>query len=257
MRLYRWYEFLGHESRFLFIFTRGFYKNEAIHKVVRKLIKKTVKDPDLAKKLTPDYAMGCKRITPSDGYLQSYNRENVTLVTDKIQRITEEGIKTDSEEYQFDAIVYATGFSLIKSCTEAYIAIGQNGKVLQEVWGDTPSAYLGIAVPDFPNMFLLLGPNTGLGHNTVLYMTECQVNHTVKCIKSLLTQSKKSMVVKPSVHKEYMEWVYETMKNRSFHSGCSSWYVNERGVNFTLWPSHLNKYWWVTSNFQRNNYTYQ
>ena len=249
-------------------------------KVVELLTQHTmtvVKDPEIAKKLIPSFEMGCKRVTPSNEYLQSYNRDNVTLVTEGIDCITEDGIKTkDGKVHEVDTIVFATGFSPIESGT-AYDAYGLNGihdsseKVqmnghvvngtvngkisLKDEWGDYPNAYKGITYPGYPNTFFLLGPGTGLGHNSVVFMIECQVAYVVDAIRNMIESDIKSINVKKRVNDEYQEWVQECMKNKVFNStNCKSWYKNKHGVNYTLWPSHLTHYWWITRKFDIENY---
>ena len=251
-------------------------------------------DGETAKKLTPSYEVGCKRITPSNGYLQSFNRDNVTLVTDGIDHITENGIKTrDGTLYEVDTIVYATGFSPIESwkVTDMYGLNGYpgttklsecepeahmnghiptadepvehnkeskstNGRInLKDEWRDAPNAYKGITYPGYPNTFFLLGPGTGLGHNTVVYMIECQVAYTLDAIRNMIETDIKSVDVKKWANDGYQEWVQDCMKNKVFNSpSCTSWYRNKRGLNYTLWPSHLVHYWWITRQFDINNY---
>ena len=222
-----------------------------VHDLVRKYIKATVKDQDLAAKLTPDYDMGCKRITPSDTYLAAYNKEFVHLNTTKIDSFTKEGIRTaDGAEHEFDTIIYATGFDL-EASAKPFEQHGVGGS-MEEDYGDAPSAYLGISHPNHPNFFLILGPGTGLGHNSIIYMIECQVNYTMEGIlrflsKSLyleVSSSSKSsssrmlksgarlMAVKPEVFRDYLDFVKENMKGKVFadNSQCTSWYTNSRLV---------------------------
>ena len=229
-------------------------------------------DAETAKKLTPSYEVGCKRITPSNHYLQSFNRDNVTLVTDGIDHITENGIKTkDGILYEMDTIIFATGFSPIESwkVTDMYGLNGNsklsesesevlnghiptmdhtvelkrekksmNGTInLKDEWQDAPNAYKGITYPGYPNTFFLLGPGTGLGHNTVVYMIECQVAYAIDAIRNMIETEIKSVDVKKRVNDGYQDWVQDCMKNKVFNSpSCTSWYRNKRGLNYTLWP---------------------
>ena len=249
--------------------------------IFTKHTKTVVNDPEIAKKLIPSFEVGCKRVTPSNEYLQSYNRDNVTLVTEGIDCITEDCIKTkDGTEYEVDTIVFATGFSPIDSL-KAFDAYGlngfldnsdscekvqinghvvntdqTNGKInLRDEWDDSPNAYKGITYPGYPNVFFLLGPGTGLGHNSVVYMIECQVAYAVDAIRNMIKTNVKSVNVKKQVSDEYQEWLQECMKNKVFNSpNCLSWYKNKRGINYTLWPSHLTHYWWTTRKFDIENY---
>ena len=178
-----------------------------------------VNDAELAKKLTPSYDMGCKRITPSDDYLQTFNLDNVTLVTETIEEVTENGIKTcDGKIHEVDTIVYATGFDLDKSLQPFHV-VGLSGK-LEE--GLEPRANFGITHPELPNLFVLLGPGTGLGHNSIIFMIECQVNYAADAIVKLLDAGGQSMSVKPEVLRNYVDFVQQNMEGEREHSDGKS-----------------------------------
>lgn len=233
-----------------------------------------VHDQRVAEKLIPNFEVGCKRITPSDSYLQSFNRSNVTLVTEGIDCITERGIKTkEGAEHPVDTIIFATGFSPAESVkafeTFGLKSIKQNTeknthcngttnttvKSLAEEWGNTPNAYKGITCPGYPNFFLLLGPGTGLGHNSVVYMIECQVTYVVDAVRKMIEGGIKRVDVKQTANHEYQDWAQKCMKNKVFAlPSCASWYKNDRGINYVLWPSHLTDYWWTTRKFDMEKY---
>merc|ERR1712150_2917 len=143
-----------------------------------------LKTEELREKLIPKFPAGCKRITPSPIYLQAFNRDNVQVITDRIEAFTEKGIKTKSKESDLDVIIKATGFSIFQS-VRTLNATNQAGKSLQNSWDDEPRAYYGVTYPDFPNYFMILGPGTGLGHNSIIYIIECCVNYTADCIRKL------------------------------------------------------------------------
>ena len=270
--------------RFAVLFrVEGIFRKH-IHNLLTTHHKSVVKDETLAQKLLPDFDIGCKRITPSNEYLQCFNKETVTLVTEDVQRITADGIETkDGTLHKVDTIIYATGFSIMdsaKSFKSYGIDKSQNnlkqekphGKVIEngvyrgsevvhgrislaEEWDDQPNAYKGITYPDHPNYFILLGPGTGLGHNSGIYMIECQMNYVVDAINKMIKYKIKSLNLKKHVNDEYQTWVQKCMKNKVFGlSTCISWYKNARGVVYTLWPSHLTHYWWVTRKVNLNEY---
>lgn len=154
LTLHRWFYYWRAELRFYILFDkRRRSLAEMVKRTVIKHYKSVVRDPDLVEKLIPDYDMGCKRITPSDTYLHAFNKPNVKLETNPIERFTEKGIKTTKGEYDFDIIIYATGYSIHKSAIEAYKAYGPKGTVMQEDWGDAPGAYKGIVCVSF--MFVI------------------------------------------------------------------------------------------------------
>eukprot|EP00092_Neocalanus_flemingeri_P002922 GFUD01003125.1.p1 GENE.GFUD01003125.1~~GFUD01003125.1.p1 ORF type:complete len:546 (-),score=125.57 GFUD01003125.1:62-1699(-) len=217
------------------------------HREISRQIKKVVKDPVIAAKLTPSYEMGCKRITPSDNYLPAFNKPCVELVTDPIQEFCKDGIKTSASSYTVDTIIYATGYDLLAS-GYAYQIINKHGVCSKEEYGNAPQGYLGICQPNYPNFFWLLGPGTGLGTNTVIYMIECQADYAVDCIKKMVADGARSVTVKAEVNEQFKAWSKETMKERVFggRGSCNAWYKNVDGDNWTLWPSDLVTYWRMT-----------
>jgi len=253
MKLHRALYFWRGELLFHSVFTTDRFYNKLcsnyFHKEVTRQIEKVVKDPDVAAKLTPTYEIGCKRITPSDNYLPAFNKPNVELVTDSIELFVKDGIKTKKDSYEVDTIIYATGFDLLAGCY-AYELLNKHGVSSKEEFGDVLQGYLGICHPNYPNFFWLLGPGTGLGTNTVIYMIECQADYTVDCIKKMVAAGAKSMTVKSEVNEKYQDWSRRTMKERVFggRGTCNAWYKNNRGNNWTLWPSDLVTYWlWTRS----------
>jgi len=260
----RWFYFLRGEFRFRAIFTESSWFTQKVsaivHNQVRGHYRHVIKDKTLCEKLTPKFSMGCKRITPSDTYLQAFNEKHVHLITDRIDEITERGVRTsDGVVHEVDAIVLATGFDLQKSA-RPFKWIGAKGVDISELWGDAPAAYFGITVPQCPNYFMLLGPGTGLGHNSIIYMIECQANYTIDAIKKLLNSGAKSIAVKEDVLDDYITWTQEQMKGKVFadNSACTGWYRNARGFNWTLWPMDLITYWWRTRtcDFKQYNINY-
>ena len=257
--LYRWLLFWRAEWRYRVLFTTSWWVTrrlaEEAHTKVRTYIRAAVKDQELAVRLTPTYEMGCRRITPSDHYLNTFNMDNVHLNTSRIEAVTKSGIRTaDGMETEMDAIIYATGFDLEKSA-KPYKQVGLAG-TLADDYGDAPSAYLGITHPNHPNFFTLLGPGTILGHNSVIFMIECQVNYIAEGIASMVRSGSGALVVKREVLEDYANFLKEGMEGKVFgrSGGCGGWYANSRGVNWTLWPGDLVSYWWRTRGFRRDQY---
>ena len=262
MKLHRWYIFIRQEIGFFAIFGKGSRMSERVRGQVTHYMKSMIEKPELKKKLIPNFDMGCKRITVSNDYVKSFNSPNARLVTEKIDRIVADGVvvkKADEkgdeveELIKCDAIVYATGFDLMASCKNMTVR-GKDGRDLANVWGSVPNAYLGIACPSFPNLFYLLGPNVGLGHNSVVWMIECQVTYCMDAVLTCIRDGVKSVDVKESKNREFQNFIQELMKFRVFHSGCKSWYQNAEGIVYTLWPSHLPHYWWLTRKFDMDAY---
>jgi len=261
--IHRWFFFWRSELRFHLIFKeKSVLRQKAsqwVHSLVRRHIRHVVKDKELAEKLTPDFSMGCKRITPSDTYLQAFNKEFVHLVTDKIECITERGVRTtDGVEHEVDTIVYATGFDLLRSANP-FKTVGLNKNVLAETFSDIPNAYLSVTHYDNPNAFMLLGPGSGLGHNSIIYVIECQANYVIDAIKKLASTGARSLVVKKEVQEAYWDWTQRQMKGKVFadNSMCTGWYRNDRGINWTLWPEDLVTFWWWTKSVNLDEYNLQ
>jgi len=258
--LFRWYVFWTNEVRFRILFLKdgriAKVMSPLVHGLVRKHIRSVVKSEETASQLTPSYDMGCKRITPSDDYLQTFNKDNVDLVTQPIIRVTSQGILTgDGTEHQLDTILYATGFDL-EASLKAYTQTGIGELDSLEEWKASPYAYKGITHPNHPNFFVLLGPGTGLGHNSIIFMIECQVNYAAEAILKLLETGGQSMSVKPEVLRNYVDFVQENMKGKVFadNSQVKAWYRNEEGLNWTMWPLDLVSYWWYTLSCDLSDY---
>ena len=245
--LFRWFLFIAHEMRFYFVFKASIFNiNQGAKKLISYYIRKVVQDEKTAEKLTPKYDVGCKRVTPADDYLQAFNRPNVHLVTETIDRFTETGIQLKGSEFEmgpFDVVVLATGFSIQESIN-AYRTKGIGGLDMEDYFQGRPRAYQGVCVPNFPNMFILHGPNVGLGHNSVIYMLECQVNYAMDCIEKVVSFGLKSQDVKPEALEEYLQMIRQKEKNCVFtQNKCNSWYLSDfKGYNATLWPRGLFPY---------------
>jgi cation diffusion facilitator CzcD-associated flavoprotein CzcO len=202
-----------------------------------------VPDAELRKKLTPDYPIGCKRILIADDFYPALMRDNVSLVTDKIARITPSGVETkDGKKHDFDVIVYATGFETTGWHWSVDV-VGKGGRHLHDEWAETPQAYLGITVSKFPNMFVLYGPNTNLGHNSITFMLERQVEYTVKALSGLATRGGAAMDVTESAQARFnRELQADLAKTTWADPHCRSWYKNERGHITQNWSSHTRDY---------------
>ncbi|MEE4278886.1 MAG: NAD(P)/FAD-dependent oxidoreductase [Halieaceae bacterium] len=203
-----------------------------------------IDDPQLAARLTPDYRIGCKRILLSDDYYAAFRRDNVSLVTSPIQAIDEQGVVTgDGEARPVDVIVYATGFetSAMHSAVSYY---GEDGISLQEAWKNGAEAYRGVCTSGFPNFFMLYGPNTNLGSNSIIYMVERQVAWTVNCIDKLLAHELRSLSVNPGVQQAYSARMQAELARTVWVADCESWYKNARGRVVNNWPRSALAYGW-------------
>ncbi len=218
-------------------------------------LRKSVADPALRAALTPNYRMGCKRILLSTDYYPAIQAQNVELVTTSIQAVEPRGVRTrDGVLREVDAILLGTGFATSQYL--AHVAItGIGGTDLNQTWAVTPEAYLGITVSGFPNLYLLMGPNTGLGHNSMVFMIEAQARYAVQCIKALRERRLVSLDVRNEVQGAFNAVLREKLARTVWASGCKSWYQNQDGTNSTLWPGFTVGYWLRTRHPRLADYT--
>lgn len=190
----------------------------------RRLLKRSIKDPGLVSKLTPDYPIGAKRILFSDNYYPTLVRENVSLETANIDSFTETGIlQSNGVSTDFDVVIYATGFK-----TNPFLAPmefhGLAGKSLRQTWSDGAYAYLGVTTNGFPNLFMMYGPNTNLGHNSIILMIEAQAKYILECISTLDRDGHQALDVKVEVEAEYNQELQDRLRRLAFNDVEDSWY---------------------------------
>ncbi len=202
----------------------------------RRFLARSVPSPELRAKLTPDYRMGCKRILISNDYYPALQQPNVELVTDAIARVTPGGVVTgDGRERGLDALILATGFNAADDAAPFEVR-GRGGRLLDQAWADGAEAYLGTVVSGFPNLFLLVGPNTGLGHSSMIFMIESQVQYVMSCLRALRRRGLRFLDVRADVQAGFNHRLQQRLARTVWSAGCLSWYQNRAGKNTTLWP---------------------
>jgi len=221
-------------------------------RLMRSLFKKSILkqvngDVKLAEKLTPKYEIGCKRLLGMNDFVPMFaNKPNAHLITEGIEEFTETGIKSKTgQEIDLDLAVLATGFKIEESIC-GFEIIGKNGVNLRQQFDDFPVAFNGITVPNFPNFFILLGPNTVLAHSSVIFMIECQADYILNCVKNMLRHSIESIEVKDEKASKFRRQMDKWSLTRNITGACQGWYKNKDGINFVIWPSNLLHYWWIT-----------
>jgi cation diffusion facilitator CzcD-associated flavoprotein CzcO len=222
---------------------------------LRKLARE-VHDPETRKNLTPNYKIGCKRVLVSDDFYPALNRLNVHLVTNGIDKITPCGIQTlDGQIHEVDLIVFATGFTVAD--TDNYLrVVGRDGRILTDVWMENGAeAYLGINIAGFPNLAVILGPNSGLGHSSALHVMESQMNYVTQYLAELEKATENaSLDVRPELQKLYNIDLQHRLKRTVWATGCRSWYLDRKGKNTTIYPGLTWRYRQLTRHFHRNAY---
>ena len=263
-RLYARFPFLLHASRFLqylsseiwgpMIFLDAPRLSAIGERLSMAHLRAQVKDPALREKLTPHFQFGCKRILVSDDYWASFERENVDLVTDPIEEIVPEGIRTaDGKLHELDVLVLATGFAL-GLASAPFPITGRGGRTLDQIWADGAVAYKGMTVSGFPNWFILMGPNTGPGHTSVLVYTEAQIAHALSAIQKLRREGHKWVDVRQSVQDHYNAGIQGRMKHMVWSTGCHSWYLSSDGSNHSLYPGFAAEYALRARRFDPSDY---
>ncbi|MDB4939019.1 MAG: NAD(P)/FAD-dependent oxidoreductase [Labilithrix sp.] len=211
--------------------------NELRQKLATRYIAKQVHDPVLRANVTPPYTLGCKRILFSNDYYPSLQRPNVELVTERVREVRGRTLITaDGKEREVDAIVCATGFEASEAPAPFELR-GLGGHTLEEAWKDGVEAYLGATVAGFPNFFFIVGPNTGLGHSSMIFMIESQVAYVLDAIKTMRAKGLGRVSLRPEVQRAYNERLQERLARTVWSKGgCVSWYTTKAGKNTTLWP---------------------
>jgi cation diffusion facilitator CzcD-associated flavoprotein CzcO len=211
----------------------------------RKLLRQQVPDATLRERLTPRHPIGCKRILISNDWLPTFSRSNVELVTEPIERVTPAGVRiAGGREIEVDAIVLGTGFAASEFLAPMEIR-GRAGLRLNDAWSRGAQAWLGISVPGFPNFFMLYGPNTNLGHNSIVFMLECQVAHVMRCLGKLRDERGATIEVAMPPFERYNARVQRRSRQTVF-AGCASWYVDAQGRHTVNWPGFTTTYRWLT-----------
>ena len=220
-------------------------------------LKACVPDPVLRAKLTPNYVIGCKRILMSNNYYQSLTRPNVDVVTDGIREVVRDGVITaDGAHRKLDALILGTGFQASESAAPFSIK-GAGGVDLQEHWKDGAEAYLGTTVAGFPNLFIVTGPNTGLGHSSMVFMIEAASEHVMRAIAALRASGAKTIDVRKDVQQRFNRRIHAMLDRSVWGSGgCRSWYTTATGKNTTLWPGFTFTYRKLCKEFKAEHYRF-
>jgi len=238
----------------------GFARHPRLMKMVQKValrhLHKHVTRPALRKALTPDYTLGCKRVLISNDYYPALSRSNVQVVTDSVLRIEADGVITaDGVKHPADCLIFGTGFQATDPLPRDCI-IGRHGVDLMDAWHDGAHAYKGSTVPGYPNLFLIIGPNTGLGHNSMILMIEAQVAYILDALQQMQRHRIATVEVKPAVEQAYNHQLQDKLTRTIWNTGgCRSWYLDPRtGKNTTLWPGSTWRFKQITRHFALKDY---
>ena len=238
----------------------AFFGNTAMLALLRaaalRKLAREVRDPEVRRALTPDHALGCKRPTVSDDFLPAFNRPNVALVTDRIAEITPTGVRMqDGAEHALDHIVFATGF-FVADPDDLLKVVGLGGRVLAETWAqDGAQAYRGVAMAGYPNLAMLLGPNSGLSYSSVIGMVEAQMRYVLAYLDALDRAGPDAALdVRGEVQAAYNHDIQARLEGTVWASGCRSWYLDRSGRNAVIWPQPARRYRRLMSRFDPQAY---
>jgi cation diffusion facilitator CzcD-associated flavoprotein CzcO len=241
-RLHRAAIYWAHEARVM-----GLVLNPKLMTVFQKVaeahIRRQVADPVLRQKVTPDYTIGCKRILISNDWYPAITRPNVDLITDGIQEIRANSIVTaDGREREIDTLIFATGFYATENPIADRIT-GREGLSLAEAWKDGEEAYLGVQVKQFPNLFLIVGPNSGLGHSSMVFMIEAQVRYILGVLGVMKEQGASTAEIRAEVQDGFNRRLQRRLGGSIWATGCQSWYQHRSGKITALWPGFTFQFW--------------
>jgi cation diffusion facilitator CzcD-associated flavoprotein CzcO len=260
-RLHRAQIYWLHELRVL-----GLVTDPALMKLFQKIAErhiarqvntntaKNTKDPALLAKVTPNYTIGCKRVLISNDWYPALQKPGVSLITEGISEIREGSVVTaGGEARDADCIILGTGFYATESPIAGRIR-GPGGRSLAEAWERGEEAYLGTVVKGFPNLFLIVGPNTGLGHSSMVFMIEAQVGYILRLLDHLRGAGAASLEVKAEAHDGYNRRLQERLGGSVWATGCKSWYQHRSGKITALWPGFTFEFWLRAQRLRRGDY---
>jgi cation diffusion facilitator CzcD-associated flavoprotein CzcO len=232
---------------------RRFLKAQAA--LARMHLRRQVPDPELRRRLTPDYHIFCKRIILSNLWYPAIQAPNVDIVSSGVHEVREHSVVDgDGIEREIDTLIFATGFKPAELPIAERVH-GRDGRSLAEVWAGSPQAYLGTTVSGFPNLFLFYGPNLNLGHSSIVYMLESQVNYALDGLRTMRRSGAAEFEVRAEVQDAYNEEIQERLGRSVWNTGgCGSWYIDRNGRNSIQWPGYTFEFRRRTRSFDASAY---
>jgi cation diffusion facilitator CzcD-associated flavoprotein CzcO len=217
-------------------------------------LEREIADPDLFDRLLPDHPIGCKRILQSNDWYPALDRPNVDVVEGSVARVERDAVVlADGTRLPADAIVWGTGFRTTEFLAPMEI-VGRGGTELNDAWRDGAEAHLGITVAGFPNLFLMYGPNTNLGHNSIIFMLECQARYIGQAVRTMAEEDLASVEVREDTHRRFNDSLQRRLRASVWAGGCDSWYVDENGRIVNNWVGTTLEYRWRTRRFDPSDH---
>ncbi|MEM9738545.1 MAG: NAD(P)/FAD-dependent oxidoreductase [Pseudomonadota bacterium] len=231
--------------------------NSFSERMSRKHLERQVEAPALREKLTPTERFGCKRVLLSNDFYPAVARSHVTVETNPIQAVGKNTLETKTGRHEVDTIIWCTGFAVTDVTVNPLRIVGRKGRVMKEEMSATAKAYLGISVEGYPNFFMLMGPHTGLGHNSMIYMIESQIAHVMAALEAMGKHRAKSIEVRPEAQERFEDEIDQKMEGTVWKSGCDSWYADKSGRISTIWPDHTYTYRARTRQIVESDYRFE
>jgi cyclohexanone monooxygenase len=254
-KLYRTRLWLRSEAN-ISVIEHGSEKTQEFTAIALRLLENSVPDEQLRRKLTPDHPMGCKRLVFSSEYLTALTRPHVEVLTSPARYLRDGSlVLEDGTEREVDVVVCATGYAAADYLGEIEVT-GEGGVTLRDVWRDGAYAYLGMAVPGFPNFFMLYGPNTNVGSNSVIFVLEAQARYVVRALRYLRRKGKSYVAVRPSAMAAFLAKIDQWMQGTVWTTQCSNYFRAPNGRVVTQWPRSARAFWAMTRRFNAADFTF-
>jgi cyclohexanone monooxygenase len=239
------------------VIEHGSDKTQEFTAIAQRLLENSVADEQLRRKLTPEHPMGCKRLVFSSDYLTALTQPHVEVLTSPARYLRARSLVTeDGNEREVDVVVCATGYAAADYLGEIEV-FGEGGIALHDVWRNGPHAYLGMVVPGFPNFFMLYGPNTNVGSNSVIFMLEAQARYVVRALRYLRRKGKSYLAVRPSAMAEFVAKIDQWMQGTVWTTQCSNYFRAPNGRVVTQWPRSARAFWGITRRFKPADFTFE
>jgi cyclohexanone monooxygenase len=238
------------------VIEHGSDKTHEFKALAQRLLENTVADLELRDRLTPDTPLGCKRLVFSSDFLPALTRPNVEVVSSPARSLKARSLVTeDGREIDVDVVVCATGYAAADYLGQIDV-VGEDGASLRECWHDGAYAYLGMTVPGFPNLFMLYGPNTNVGSNSVIFMLEAQAHYVVRALKYMRRRRNSYVAVRVQTMAEFIDKIDEWMRGTVWTTRCSNYFRAANGRVVTQWPRSARDFWSMTRRFRPDDYTF-
>ncbi|MGE2724583.1 flavin-containing monooxygenase [Mycolicibacterium pulveris] len=255
-KIYRTRLWLRSEAN-ISVIEHGSDKTQEFRDIALRVLEATVPDADLRAKLTPDHPLGCKRLVFATDYLQALTQPHVEVVASPARALRARSLITeDGTELGVDVVLCATGYAAADYLGQLDV-VGERGTTLQHKWRDGAHAYLGMTVPDFPNFFMLYGPNTNVGSNSVIFILEAQAHYVVRALKYMRRKRKPYIAVRPSTTTAFLAKIDEWMQGTVWLTRCSNYFRAPNGRVVTQWPRSARAFWAMTRRFRPADYTFE